>query len=175
MRRQPALVTCCPRAGKKNLSLESETSAKGLGSSQSFASPRLVGPQPVSAHPPRVLRAAGKPEDALISLWPLAARRGAKRLKLRGSLPPPGGRLTPLLQGTCPARACSLLQPSRAPRVSTPRRVVAEMVKEGVVPKVGEEGSISCMVMRVWPHLQRFPSPGFSFCSSAHHLYPPTQ
>lgn len=69
-RPQPAPVTCRPRAGKKNLSPESETSAKGFGSSssQSFGSPRLIGPQLVSAHPPRVVGAAGKPADALISL-----------------------------------------------------------------------------------------------------------
>lgn len=39
-------------------------------------------------------------------------------------------------------------------------------------PRSRRRGGISCMVMRVWPHLQRLPSPGFSFCSRAHHLPP---
>lgn len=45
-----------------------------------------------------------------------------------------------------------------------------------MVPAVREGGRVlSCMVMRVWPLLQRLPSPGFSFGSTAHRLPPPQQ
>lgn len=78
VRSQPELVTFSLRAGKKNLSSESESRVEGLGSpsSPSPGSCRHLSPQPVSSHPPRVPLTTEKPVDALTSLWPHRARRG---------------------------------------------------------------------------------------------------
>lgn len=78
VRPPPELVTFSLRAGKKNLSSESESRVEELESpsSRSLGSCRHLSPQPVSAHPPRVPGATEKPADALTSLWPHRARRG---------------------------------------------------------------------------------------------------
>lgn len=139
---QPALVTCSTRAGKKNLSSESETSAKEFQSppSPSFGSPGVARPQPVSVHPPRPLPCtAGKLAEALSFQWPLGARRRAKRLRLRGSalhlvgFSHSGCAGVGGVQSVPPSFCLPLLPPAWALCVPVPRRTVPVQGIGGVV------------------------------------------
>ena len=99
---------------------------------------RPSAPHPTTLPPPC---AAGKPADALTSLWPVQTRRGAKCPRLGGSVPPPDGHLPPQLQGACPAPASSLLLPAWARRVPVPGRVVPVLGVRGRGPQHRRRGA----------------------------------
>lgn len=121
---------------KKNLCPESETRAKGLlfpASSWSFWSPRLIGPQPEIAHPPRLPGAARKPAGAL-TLSVAAHRLDSGQTSKGSELSPSTWWVSPSLvaggrggvSSACLFPSVPLL-PRRTRRVPARRRVVSEL------------------------------------------------